>query len=127
MFDRSYIYSHRNHPHYISKSKLFSLQKSIRFSTKEVESIKVVRNLTDPTKLRIYLILHKIKGVPVTDLSGILNLSQSTVSHALADLKNIGLVKSYRCGKLICYSLNRGKKRKKLLNFLINLKTYEAF
>ncbi|MBI2021536.1 winged helix-turn-helix transcriptional regulator [Candidatus Daviesbacteria bacterium] len=110
MFNRSYIKGHEGHPHYITDSKVASLQKKVSFLSDEEKLLRIVKNLSDPTKLRIYLLLHKVKEIPVTDITQILNMSQSAVSHALSDLKNLGLVESHRCGQLICYSLVNGKK-----------------
>ena len=117
MLNRSYIKDHEGHPHYLSDSKLLSLQKNVSFSTEEDDLIRIIRNLSDPTKLKIYLLLHKIEEISVTDLTQILDLSQSAVSHALSDLKNLGLVECHRCGQLICYSLINGKKKNKFLSF----------
>lgn len=117
MFNRSYIKGHEGHLHCITDSKISSLQKTVSFSPKEEELVRIIRNLSDPTKLKIYLILHKVEEIPVADLAQVLNLSQSAVSHALSDLKNLGFVECQRCGQLICYSLSNGKKGHKLLNF----------
>lgn len=122
MLNRSYIKRHKGHPHYLTDSKVLSLQKRINFSLEEEELVRIIRNLSDPTKLKIYLLLHKVEEIPVTDLTQILGLSQSAVSHALADLKNLGLVESHRCGQLICYSLTLDKKRNKFLSFFNKFK-----
>lgn len=105
MLNRSYILGHKNHSHYLSEAKFLSLQKGAIFSNEEDEQIRIIKNLSDPTKLKIYLLLHKVEEISVTDLSLILNISQSAISHALSDFKNLGLVKLKRCGQLICYSL----------------------
>ncbi len=118
MFNRSYIQGHEGHPHYFTDSKVNSLQKSVSFSGDEEELLRIIKNLSDPTKLKIYLLLHKIEEIPVADITQILEMNQSAVSHALSDLKNLGLVESHRCGKLICYSRSRGKKKNKFLSFL---------
>lgn len=117
MSNRSYIQGHEGHSHYITNSKISSLQKTISFSLEEEELVRIIRNLSDPTKLKIYLLLHKVEEISVTDLTQILGLSQSAISHALSDLKNLGLVECHRCGQLICYSLSNGKKRNKFLSF----------
>lgn len=122
MLNRSYIQPHKGHPHYTTDSKILSLQKRLELSDEEEELLRIIRNLSDPTKLKIYLLLTKIKAIPVTDITQILGLSQSAVSHALADLKKLGLVESYRCGQLICYSLKLSKRKRKLLSFLERLK-----
>lgn len=118
MFNRSYIELHKGHPHYLTNTTFLSLQKRVKLSVEEEELLRIIRNLSDPTKLKIYLLLTKVKSISVTDITQILGLSQSAVSHALADLKNLGLVESYRCGQLVCYSLNRTWKKKRLLSFL---------
>lgn len=46
-----------------------------------------------------------ISEMCVTDLSRVLDINQTTVSHQLRLLKNLGIVKSERCGKIIFYSL----------------------
>lgn len=117
MFNSSYIKRHKGHPHYITNSKVLSLKKAVSFSLEEQELVKVIRNLSDPTKLKIYLLLYKVEEISVTDLTQVLNLSQSAVSHALADLKNLGLVESHRCGQLICYSLASDYKKQRFLSF----------
>lgn len=124
MFNRSYISSHLDHPHYLSDSKIKRLQSSIGLNRDEEDLIKIIKHLSDPTKLKIYLLLHKVESMPVTDIALILGLTQSAVSHALSDLKNAGLIKSYRCGQLICYCLVNKKENKIFSLFkLINKKT----
>ena len=66
MFNRSYIQGHEDHPHYLTNAKVNSLQKSTTFSGDEEELLRIIKNLSDPTKLKIYLILHKVKEIPVT-------------------------------------------------------------
>lgn len=122
MFNRSYIKGHEGHPHYITDSKVTSLQKSVNLHGGEEELLRIIKNLSDPTKLKIYLLLHKVEEIPVTDITQILNMSQSAVSHALSDLKNLGLIESHRCGQLICYSLSNGKKKSKFLSFFERFK-----
>lgn len=122
MFNRSYIRGHESHPHYLSDSRLLSLQKKLTFSPEEDQLIRIIKNLSDPTKLKIYILLHKVEEISVTDLTQILEISQSAISHALADLKNLGLVECHRCGQLICYSLSSGKKKNKFLIFFDRFK-----
>lgn len=122
MFNRSYIKVHEGHPHYLTDAKVLSLQKTVSFSAEEEELVRIIRNLSDQTKLKIYLLLHRVEEISVTDLTQILGLSQSGISHALSDLKNLGLVECHRCGQLICYSLSNGKKKNKFLGFFNRFK-----
>lgn len=58
----------------------------------------------DSTRVRILSALA-ITEMCVTDISRVLGINQTTVSHQLRLLKNIGIIKSSRCGKIIFYSL----------------------
>lgn len=108
MINRSYIQGHEGHPHYYKDGEVKDLKMS--FSKKDNKDlVNLFKNLSDPTKLNIYLLLQRVEELPVTDIVEIVGASQSSVSHALSDLKKIKLVKSQRCGKLICYSLRKNK------------------
>ena len=58
----------------------------------------------DYTRVRILSALA-ISDLCVTDLSRILNINQTTVSHQLRFLRSAGIVKSVRQGKIVFYSL----------------------
>ena len=58
----------------------------------------------DATRVRILSALA-ITEMCVTDISRVLGINQTTVSHQLRLLKNIGIVRCSRCGKVIFYSL----------------------
>lgn len=58
----------------------------------------------DYTRVKILSALA-ISEMCVTDLSRILNVNQTTVSHQLRYLKSAGIVKSFRQGKIVFYSL----------------------
>ena len=58
----------------------------------------------DYTRVKILSALA-ISEICVTDLSRILDINQTTVSHQLRFLKSAGIVKSVRQGKIIFYSL----------------------
>jgi ArsR family transcriptional regulator len=58
----------------------------------------------DYTRIKILSALA-ISELCVTDLSRILSINQTTVSHQLRYLKSAGIVKSVRQGKIIFYSL----------------------
>ena len=58
----------------------------------------------DHTRVKMLSALA-ISEMCVTDLSRVLDINQTTVSHQLRLLKNLGIVKSKRQGKIIFYSL----------------------
>ena len=59
----------------------------------------------DTTRIRILFIMFESE-VCVCDLSELLNMNQSAVSHQLKILKQAKLVKSRRVGKQMFYSLD---------------------
>ena len=58
----------------------------------------------DYTRVKILSALA-ISELCVTDISRILEINQTTVSHQLRFLKSAGIVKSVRQGKIVFYSL----------------------
>lgn len=59
---------------------------------------------SDPTRLKIISALS-MSEMCVSDISNILSINQTTVSHQLKILKSLGMVKYRREGKIIFYSL----------------------
>jgi len=59
---------------------------------------------SDGTRLKMLSALA-ITEMCVTDLARALKLNQTTVSHQLRHLKNLGAVKTKRQGKIVFYSL----------------------
>ncbi|MDO4661759.1 MAG: metalloregulator ArsR/SmtB family transcription factor [Tissierellia bacterium] len=64
-----------------------------------------LKNFGDSTRIKILKSLS-ISELCVYDLSYILNISQSAVSHQLKTLKDQRIVKSRRDGKVVYYSLD---------------------
>jgi DNA-binding transcriptional ArsR family regulator len=68
------------------------------------------RALSDPTRLTLAAALRDGEELCVCDLSWIAGRSQNLVSHHLRVLRDRGLVRSSRDGKLVMYSLtNEGR------------------
>lgn len=61
----------------------------------------------DPTRIRILCAMMDTE-LCVNDIAGLLQMSQSSVSHQLRILKTSKLVKSRREGKSVFYSLDDG-------------------
>lgn len=62
------------------------------------------QNFSDPTRLKILSCLS-MSELCVNDLSNLLQINQTTISHQLKILKVQNLVKCNRYGKIIKYSL----------------------
>ncbi|MBR4420619.1 MAG: helix-turn-helix transcriptional regulator [Clostridia bacterium] len=59
---------------------------------------------SDLTRLKMISALA-ISEMCVSDISSVLNINQTTVSHQLRLLKNLGAVQARRVGKIVFYSL----------------------
>ncbi len=73
-------------------------------------TVKVFKALSDPTRLRILLLL--LQGeLCVCELTFILEMEQSRISHQLRVLRNAELVEDIRDGKWIIYRISEDKKK----------------
>jgi len=68
------------------------------------EIIKAFRALSDPTRLRIFLLLLA-RDLCVCELTYVLEMSQSRVSHQLRLLRDSNLVEDKREGRWIIYTI----------------------
>ncbi len=69
--------------------------------------IRVMKALSDPNRIRILKLLQK-KDFCVSEITGIINLAQSTVSKHLKILENAGLVVSQKRGLWVHYKISNG-------------------
>lgn len=81
------------------------------------ELIKVIKALSEPIRIRIIKMLEK-KSMCVCELTSVLKIQQSSVSHHLKILKDAGLVDSIRNGQWIDYKLSKEKYNKYAPEFL---------
>ncbi len=69
------------------------------------DAAELFKNFADSTRIRIlYCLIEKERSV--TEISELLNMNQSAISHQLRILKNNKLIKNRRDGKTIYYSLD---------------------
>lgn len=69
------------------------------------EAAKIFKALSDETRIKIAYALYVEKELCVCDVASIVNSSTATASHHLRLLKNLGLAKYRKEGKLVFYSL----------------------
>ncbi len=67
---------------------------------------KILKLISEESKLRIMLLLAKEGPCSVTEISETLQMTQPTVSHSLSLLRAADLVTSNRAGKNIFYDIN---------------------
>jgi len=66
---------------------------------------RMFKALADPTRLKIAYALMKEGELCVCDLANILDATVASTSHHLRLMKNLGIAKSRKDGKLVFYSL----------------------
>lgn len=74
--------------------------------------------LGDSGRFKIFQILRSHKGICVSDVANILDISVSAASQQLRILELVGLVRRVRVGQMICYEL---KKENLLVKLVIKL------
>jgi DNA-binding transcriptional ArsR family regulator len=68
------------------------------------EAAAKAKALADPTRLTLAVVLTRAGEECVCDLSWVMERSENLVSHHLKVLKQAGLVRSRREGKMVLYS-----------------------
>jgi len=75
------------------------------------DHLKVLKALTDETRLRIINLLYE-RELCVCDIGDILGKTQTTISRHLAYLRNADLVRDRKIAQWSFYSLNRSRRLK---------------
>ncbi len=84
-------------------------------------AVKILRLLSDESRLRIMLYLAKEGPTYVTKLCEVLELNQTTMSHHLSLLRNAELILPMREGKNVYYEINKPLWREMGLEFFAYL------
>lgn len=90
---------------YIDEKKVKKLESQLPGQDVFNEMAELFKVLGDSTRLKIVLALSK-EELCVCDLSALINVSVSAVSHQLRILRSSRFVKYHREGKMIYYSLD---------------------
>jgi len=77
-------------------------------SSKMRQTLKIFKSLSDPTRLRILLLLLQSE-LCGCEFSSILEMEQSRISHQLRVLRNADLVEDSRDGKWVVYRVSEDK------------------
>jgi DNA-binding transcriptional ArsR family regulator len=102
-----------------SETEALDCEPACHGSDKEIENIKsslvedsiayemseLFKALGDPTRIKLIYALAQ-KELCVHDLTQVLNMGQSAVSHQLRYLRNLRIVKRRKEGKTVFYSLD---------------------
>jgi ArsR family transcriptional regulator len=85
--------------------KLVQIIRNEMSKKKNVDSVaNFLKIISDPTRMRIIMILEK-NEISVNDISVLMDMTKSAISHQLKVLKDAGYIKDRRSGKNKYYSL----------------------
>jgi len=87
----------------LKEKELHKVQKSF-VETKDRMAF-MFEALGDSTRFKIFQLLSQKKGLCVTDVANVFELSVPAASYQLKFLEVVGLVKRERKGKMVCYQL----------------------
>lgn len=92
----------------LAKKEILAARKKISSAVsafqKKAETYSI---LAYPTRLKILYLLSRNKELCPSDISGVLNISISAVSHQLKLLHNFGFVERVKKGKMVCYKITK--------------------
>lgn len=91
-------------PHFNAEA-IVSVKKSMPNENYIVEISEIFKLISNPTRLKIVLAIMA-QELCVCDISNILNLSQSAISHQLRVLRGARLAKYRKQGKMVYYSID---------------------
>lgn len=89
----------------VSKECLEKIQNEIPSNDEIYNLSELFKVFSDGTRIKIIYTIYK-KELCVHDIANVVNMSHSSVSHQLKNLKQARLVKSKKEGKEVYYTLN---------------------
>lgn len=102
----------------MDKTRFAPLRRELKDARKIAACAKEFGVVGDATRLKICYLLCRHPELSVSQIAQVLNVSISTVSHSLARLRSISLVKTRRDSQTIYYSLARSPLSKLLRGYL---------
>lgn len=94
-----------DHDHPIDPERVAAARRGALSADRVEEAVATLRLLADPVRARIVGALHAAGELCVGDLALALDVSDSSVSHALRLLRTAGVVRNRRDGRVIYYRL----------------------
>ncbi len=89
----------------VNQQKVDSVAKALPAEAENLSMANLFKALGDPTRLRIVQALA-LEELCVCDLTALIDVSISAISHQLRLLRNLHLVKFRKAGKMAYYSLD---------------------
>lgn len=108
----------------LNAAQLKKIQKELE--TTDARVPVMLNILGDWARFRIFSIFMQHKGICVTELAKILNISIPAVSQHLKILERSGLVTREKMGKMVCYRLKESDRLVKLIMRFIQINATSA-
>ena len=89
----------------VDQQKVDSVSKALPAEAENLAMADLFKALGDPTRLRIVQALA-LEELCVCDLTALMDISVSAISHQLRLLRNLKVVKFRKAGKMAYYSLD---------------------
>ena len=84
------------------------MKSNLKLDVQKIEfAAKKIRTITHPARVQIIKLLEENEKLNVTQIYEKLNILQAETSHHLALLREYGILKKVRQGKMSIYSLNK--------------------
>jgi ArsR family transcriptional regulator len=90
----------------IEKDKVKSVKKKMKPESFFHDLAETFKAMSDPTRTKIIYALCQEKELCVHDISAIVGMTNSAISHQLRTLRNMKLVRYNKVGKVTFYSLD---------------------
>lgn len=90
----------------VEKAKVISVKKKMKTEKCFQYLAETFKAMSDPTRAKIIYALCQEDELCVSDLSSVIETTNSAISHQLKTLRNMKLVKYNKVGKLAFYSLD---------------------
>ncbi|MCA9376465.1 winged helix-turn-helix transcriptional regulator [Candidatus Nomurabacteria bacterium] len=91
-------------------------------NSEEHEKINILKILSDPSRYTIVKILMNSDGdVCVNEIAEHIKITPSAVSHQLAKLEKLSIVKPIRRGQTVCYKIRKNRASRLLREIILVL------
>ncbi|MBU0612380.1 metalloregulator ArsR/SmtB family transcription factor [Patescibacteria group bacterium] len=96
----------------LTKQQITKNQNWLKKNGKHIKTQSDLCNiLSDPTRIKVLLLLKHFDELCVSDIASILDVSVSAVSHQLSMMERSRIVANHKMGKLVCYMLEMDDKK----------------
>lgn len=90
----------------VDADKVAAARQRLMPSTEVARVTEMFRLLGDPTRVQILSALSEAGELCVCDIAAVVDMTETSVSHALRLLRTAGIVRNRRSGRMVYYALD---------------------